>query len=87
MVWKQCYGSGLPSFSSLQEVMCLILEKDMCFISKKEKEVSIILLNHITIGFYRNPYFLSKSERKLSYDEFFNVVKKDKKMLIESPRV
>ncbi len=33
-------------------------------------------------SFYRNPYFLPPSERKLQYDQFFNV-KKDK-LLIES---
>jgi hypothetical protein len=39
-------------------------------------------LKFIYLGNYRNPYFLAPGDRKLQYDQFFNV-KKDK-LLIEA---
>mmetsp|Transcript_33334 Transcript_33334/g.34640 ORF Transcript_33334/g.34640 Transcript_33334/m.34640 type:complete len:83 (+) Transcript_33334:44-292(+) len=35
-------------------------------------------------SFFRNPYFVPLSERKLTYDKNFKVVKKDNKQLIEN---
>jgi hypothetical protein len=35
------------------------------------------------LGVYMNPYFASQTERQLTYDRFFNVLKFDGKLLIE----
>lgn len=35
-------------------------------------------------SYFKNPYFLPKSERKLNYDSMFNVIPKDRKLMLEA---